>query len=54
MAKSAKIESFWTMPLTALFERLDTAPTGLSETEAKQRLQLYGRIALNHQNELMR
>ncbi|HET8669941.1 MAG TPA: HAD-IC family P-type ATPase, partial [Candidatus Saccharimonadales bacterium] len=42
MAKITKIESFWTMPLPALFERLDTTPKGLSETEAKQRLQLYG------------
>ena len=42
MAKSTKIESFWTMPLAELFERLDSTPIGLSETEAKRRLQLYG------------
>lgn len=42
MAKSPKIESFWGMPMAGLFERLDTARTGLSEVDAKRRLQLYG------------
>ncbi|HEU4507648.1 MAG TPA: magnesium-translocating P-type ATPase [Pyrinomonadaceae bacterium] len=42
MAKTTKVESFWSMPLPELFGRLDTAPTGLSAVEAKHRLQLYG------------
>ncbi|HEX7333644.1 MAG TPA: magnesium-translocating P-type ATPase [Pyrinomonadaceae bacterium] len=42
MAKSEKIEWFWSVPLAELFDRLQTAATGLSATEAKQRLQFYG------------
>lgn len=42
MAKSTNIESFWSLQLAELFARLDTAPAGLSSSEAQRRLRLYG------------
>ena len=37
-----KIESFWSMPLSELSERLDTNLAGLTDVEAKRRARVYG------------
>lgn len=42
MAKSEKIEQFWSLSFADLCERLDTNPSGLTATEASRRLRVYG------------
>ena len=42
MVPSEKIKLFWSTSLGELLEQLDTSPHGLTATEAKRRLKLYG------------
>jgi Mg2+-importing ATPase len=42
MSKTESLDSFWSLPADGLIERLGSSPTGLTTTEAKRRLQVYG------------
>ena len=40
--RETSLESFWDKPLLELLQLLQATPAGLTDSEAKQRLRLYG------------